>query len=135
MAITRRAVHVVAPAILLDGDLAPGTGFDRRGLVIGVAGLRVVAFVHLQRHNKFFLQLGGWPLVLAHKAHHCVEAEVANAQALVARTLDLHAVRIELVAKWGSVKTVPGSRFSCNRRVFLGKRGFHSLLNMYISIQ
>ena len=24
-------------------------------------------------------------------------------------------------AKWGSVKTVPGSRFSCNRRVFLGR--------------
>ena len=76
--------------------------------------------------------------MLAHKAHHCVEAEVANAQALVARTLDLHAVRIELVAKWGSVKTVPGSRFSCNRRVFLGrplsKAASFSFI-MYISIQ
>ena len=42
-------------------------------------------------------------------------------------------------AKWGSVKTVPGSRFSCNRRVFLRRpllqKRLHSLSNMYNPFQ
>ena len=41
-------------------------------------------------------------------------------------------------AKWGSVKTVPGSRFSCNRRVFLRRPLLAAApfsFIMYISIQ